>query len=79
MDDRNTSTPAVGCAQGAVVPDGLENRSYPTLCCPSRTAPVREESARTDRSLEKVRTRQFGLKRKFPIFDTGYLCPFNLR
>jgi hypothetical protein len=25
--------------------DGLANGSYPTLCCPSRSVPVREENA----------------------------------
>jgi hypothetical protein len=28
------------------IPDGLANKPYPPLCCPSKSAPVREESAR---------------------------------
>ncbi len=31
--------------KGRAVADGLANGSYPPLCCPSRSVPVREEGA----------------------------------
>ena len=43
------------------------------------TSLKRLKCANSSRSQTARRTRQFDLKQKFPIFDTGYLYPFNLR